>query len=49
MVKSLPANAGDETGWVQSRDQEDALGEGMETHSSVPAWRIPRREEPGGL
>ena len=24
-------------------------GEGMATHSSVLAWRIPRTEEPGGL
>ena len=24
-------------------------GEGMTTHSSVGAWRIPRTEEPGGL
>ena len=24
-------------------------GEGMTTHSSVVAWRIPRTEEPGGL
>ena len=21
----------------------------MATHSSIPAWRIPRMEEPGGL
>ena len=28
---------------------EDALEEGMETHSSIPAWRIPWTEEPGGL
>ena len=28
---------------------EDPLEEGMETHSSIPAWRIPRTEEPGGL
>ena len=25
------------------------IGEGMATHSSVPAWRIPGTEEPGGL
>ena len=24
-------------------------GEGMATHSSIPAWRIPWTEEPGGL
>ena len=29
--------------------QEDPLEEGMATHSSIPAWRIPRTEEPDGL
>ena len=29
--------------------QEDPLEEGMATHSSVLAWRIPWTEEPGGL
>ena len=28
---------------------EDPLEEGMTTHCSVPAWRIPWTEEPGGL
>ena len=28
---------------------EDALEEGMATHSSILAWRIPRTAEPGGL
>ena len=32
-----------------SLDGEDALEEGMATHSSILAWRIPRREEPGRL
>jgi len=27
--------------WVQSEGWEDALEEGIETHSSIPAWRIP--------
>ena len=35
--------------WVQSLGQEDPLEEGMATHSSILAWRIPWREEPGGL
>ena len=26
--------------WVQSLSQEDALEEGMATHSSILAWRI---------
>ena len=34
--------------WVQSLGQEDPLEEGMATHSSVPAWRIPWAEEAGG-
>ena len=29
--------------------QEDSLKEGMATHSSILAWRIPWTEEPGGL
>ena len=29
--------------------QEDPLEEGMVTHSSLPAWRIPRTEELGRL
>ena len=35
--------------WVQSPIQEDSLEEGMATHSSILAWRIPRTEKPGGL
>ena len=34
---------------VQSLSQEDPLEEGMATHSSILAWRIPWTEEPGGL
>ena len=34
---------------VQSLGQEDPLEEGMATHSSTLAWRIPWTEEPGGL
>ena len=34
---------------VQSLGWEDALEEGMTTHSSMPAWRIPQTEEPVGL
>ena len=29
--------------------QKDPLEEGMETHSSILAWRIPWTEEPDGL
>ena len=35
--------------WVQSLGQEDTLEEGMATHSSILAWRIPRTDESGGL
>ena len=35
--------------WVRSLGQEDPLEEGMATHSSIPAWRIPWTEEPGRL
>ena len=34
---------------VQSLGGEDPLEKGMVTHSTIPAWRIPRAEEPGGL
>ena len=34
---------------VSSRGQEDPLEEGMATHFSILAWRIPWTEEPGGL
>ena len=34
---------------VRSLGQEDPLEEGMTTHSSILAWRIPWIEEPGGL
>ena len=46
MVKNLPAMQ--ET-WIQSLGWEDALEEGMATHSSILAWRIPWTEKPGGL
>ena len=45
MVKNPPAKAGD----AGSLGQEDPLEEGMATHSSVLARRIPWTEEPGGL
>ena len=46
MVKNPPAMR--ET-WVWSLGWEDALVEGMATHSSIFAWTIPWTEEPGGL
>ena len=32
-----------------SLGREDPLEEGMATHSSILAWRIPWTEDPGGL
>ena len=34
--------------WVPSLGREDPPEEGMATHSSLLAWRIPRTEESGG-
>ena len=46
MVKNLPEV---EESWAQSLGQEDLLEEGMATHSTILAWRIPWTEESGGL
>ena len=46
MIKNL--SAVQETR-LPSLDREGPLEEGMATHSSVLAWRIPWSEEPGGL
>ena len=46
IVKNLPAMQGT---WVRSLGWADLLEEGMATHSSVLAWRIPGTGEPGGL
>ena len=35
--------------WVQSLGREDSLEKAIATHSSILAWRIPWKEEPGGL
>ena len=35
--------------WVQSLGWEDPLEEGMATHTSIIAWKIPWTGEPGGL
>ena len=44
MVKNLPAVQETQ---VHSLDWEDPLEKGMDTHSSILAWEIPRTEEPG--
>ena len=49
MNVGFPGGAsGRESTWVWSLGQEDPLEEGMATHSSILAWRIPWTEEPGG-
>ena len=35
--------------WIQPLGQEDPLEEGIATHSSILAWRIPWTEKPDGL
>ena len=47
VVKNPPANAGDMR--HKFDPWEDPLEEGMATHSSILAWRIPWTEEHGGL
>ena len=46
IVKNMPAM---QNTWVQFLGWKDPMEEGMVTHSSIPAWKIPRIEEPGGL
>ena len=43
-----PLTAVQET-WVPSLSPEDPQEKEMATHSSILAWRIPWREEPGRL
>ena len=35
--------------WSQSSGREDSLEEEMATQSSILAWKIPGKEEPGRL
>ena len=46
MVKNPPAM---QEAQVLSLGWEDPLDKEVITHSSMPAWRIPWTEEPGGL
>ena len=45
VVKNPPANAGDVNDPSSVPGSEDFLEEGMATHSSILAWRIPRNRE----
>ena len=55
VVKNQPANVGDirDAGSIpglgQSLGRDDPLEEGMATHFSILAWRIPQTEETRGL
>ena len=42
VVKNLPAVQETQETWIRSLGQEDPLEEGMATHSSILAWRIPK-------
>ena len=48
-VKNLPEMQGMWETQVWSLGQEDPLEKEMATYSSILAWKIPRRKEPGGL
>ena len=45
-AKNLPAMQETQEMLVQTLGWEDPLEEGMATHSSILAWRIPWTEEP---
>ena len=49
MVNNLPVMQETLETQVQSPDWEDPLEEGMATHSSILAWRIPLIKEPSRL
>ena len=49
VIKNPPAMQEIQETKVQSLEGEDSLEEGMATHSSFLAWRIPWTEEPGEL
>ena len=49
VIKNPPEMQEPQETQVRSLDWEDPLEEGMATHSSILAWRIPWIEEPGRL
>ena len=49
MVKNPPANAGDTGDAGSISGLRRSLEKGMATHSSILAWRMSWKEEPGGL
>ena len=40
-VKNSPAMQEPQVTWVRSLGREDCMEEGMATHSSILAWRVP--------
>ena len=49
VVKNLPEMQKLQETWFRFMGWEDPLEEGMATHSSILAWRIPQTKEPGRL
>ena len=49
MVQSVKNPPAMQETWLRSLGGKDPLEEGMATLSSIRAWRIPWREEQGGL
>ena len=49
LVKNSAANAGDARDTNLILGLGRSSGEGNGNHSSIPAWKIPWTEEPGGL
>ena len=47
MLRNLPAMQQSQETQVQPLGQDNPLEEGIATHSSILAWRIPWMEEPG--
>ena len=47
--KESTCNVGDAEAMSSIPESGRSLEEGMATHSSILAWRIPRTEKPGGL
>ena len=45
VVRNLPANAGDVRTAGSISGREDPMEEGMATHSSILAWRLPWTED----
>ena len=48
-VNNFPTMQETQETWVKSMGWEDPVEEGMATHSSILAWKIPWAEQPGRL